>query len=177
MRHRRSFDDHFNTKSVMVATGDGPFDWYRDTAGAEATELEQSDRQQIPHRGTALIDMETNRRDDDADISKSGGRLDRLPIEPFHYRIMTLIGIGMFFDGFDIYIAGTVLGVTLKSGFSTLAENALFISGDVLRNDARLVRHRLSRRSLRPSVLLPVQSAAVRRGIACGGIRTEHDPS
>jgi hypothetical protein len=28
-----SFDDHFNTKSVMVATGDGPFDWYHDTAG------------------------------------------------------------------------------------------------------------------------------------------------
>jgi putative MFS transporter len=58
----------------------------------------------------------------------AGGRLDRLPIGPFHYRIMTLIGIGMFFDGFDIYIAGTVLGVTLKSGFSTLSENAVFIS-------------------------------------------------
>jgi putative MFS transporter len=58
----------------------------------------------------------------------AGGRLDRLPIGPFHYRIMILIGIGMFFDGFDIYIAGTVLGVTLKSGFSTLAQNALFIS-------------------------------------------------
>lgn len=28
-----SFDDHFNTKSVMVATGDKDFDWYRDTAG------------------------------------------------------------------------------------------------------------------------------------------------
>jgi acyl-CoA reductase-like NAD-dependent aldehyde dehydrogenase len=28
-----SFDDHFNIKSVMVATGDQPFDWYRDTAG------------------------------------------------------------------------------------------------------------------------------------------------
>jgi acyl-CoA reductase-like NAD-dependent aldehyde dehydrogenase len=27
-----SFDDHFNTKSVMVATHDAPFDWYRDTA-------------------------------------------------------------------------------------------------------------------------------------------------
>jgi acyl-CoA reductase-like NAD-dependent aldehyde dehydrogenase len=27
-----SFDDHFNVKSVMVATGDQPFDWYRDTA-------------------------------------------------------------------------------------------------------------------------------------------------
>jgi putative MFS transporter len=58
----------------------------------------------------------------------AGGRLDRLPIGPFHARIMTLIGIGMFFDGFDIYLAGTVLGVTLKSGFSTLNENAVFIS-------------------------------------------------
>src|SRR3979409_957302 len=58
----------------------------------------------------------------------SGSRLDRLPIGPFHRRIMMLIGIGMFFDGFDIYLAGTVLGVTLKSGFSTLPENATFIS-------------------------------------------------
>ncbi len=28
-----SFNDHFDVKSVMVATSDGPFDWYRDTAG------------------------------------------------------------------------------------------------------------------------------------------------
>jgi acyl-CoA reductase-like NAD-dependent aldehyde dehydrogenase len=28
-----SFDDHFHVKSVMVATSDAPFDWYRDTAG------------------------------------------------------------------------------------------------------------------------------------------------
>jgi acyl-CoA reductase-like NAD-dependent aldehyde dehydrogenase len=27
-----SFNDHFNVKSVMVATDDGPFDWYADTA-------------------------------------------------------------------------------------------------------------------------------------------------
>jgi putative MFS transporter len=58
----------------------------------------------------------------------AGGRLDRLPIGPFHTRIMMLIGIGMFFDGFDIYLAGTVLGVTLKTGFSTLNQNAIFIS-------------------------------------------------
>ena len=43
----------------------------------------------------------------------AGGRLDRLPIGPFHRRIMWLIGIGMFFDGFDIYIAATVLGAPL----------------------------------------------------------------
>jgi putative MFS transporter len=58
----------------------------------------------------------------------TGARLDRLPICSFHRRIMFLIGIGMFFDGFDIYIAATVLGATLHSGFSTLAQNALFVS-------------------------------------------------
>jgi putative MFS transporter len=39
-----------------------------------------------------------------------------------------LIGIGMFFDGFDIYVAGAVLGATLNSGFSTMGENAEFVS-------------------------------------------------
>ena len=34
-----SFDDHFDTKSVMVATHDQPFDWYRDTASAATIEL------------------------------------------------------------------------------------------------------------------------------------------
>ena len=58
----------------------------------------------------------------------AGGRLDRLPIGSFHYRIMWLIGIGMFFDGFDIYVAGTVLASTVQSGFSTLPQNALFVS-------------------------------------------------
>ncbi|MDB5823773.1 MAG: metabolite transport protein [Herminiimonas sp.] len=58
----------------------------------------------------------------------TGARLDRLPISSFHRRIMLLIAIGMFFDGFDIYIAATVLGSTLHSGFSTLPQNAAFVS-------------------------------------------------
>lgn len=58
----------------------------------------------------------------------AGARLDRLPISSFHRRIMVLIAIGMFFDGFDIYIAATVLGATLHSGFSTLPQNAAFVS-------------------------------------------------
>ena len=58
----------------------------------------------------------------------AGARLDRLPISSFHRRIMLLIGIGMFFDGFDIYVAATVLGATLHSGFSTMGQNALFVS-------------------------------------------------
>src|ERR1700744_4675761 len=58
----------------------------------------------------------------------AGARLDRLAMSGFHRRIMWLIGIGMFFDGFDIYVASTVLGATLQSGFSTLGQNALFVS-------------------------------------------------
>src|SRR5580698_9583884 len=58
----------------------------------------------------------------------AGGRLDRLPIGSFHNRIMRLIGIGMFFDGFDIYLGGSVVAATYKSGFSTLGQNALFVS-------------------------------------------------
>ncbi len=41
---------------------------------------------------------------------------------------MLLIGTGMFFDGFDIYVAATVLGATLNSGFSTMGQNAQFMS-------------------------------------------------
>jgi putative MFS transporter len=58
----------------------------------------------------------------------AGARLDRLPISSFHHRIMWLIGAGMFFDGFDIYVVATVLGATLKSGFSTMSQNAQFVS-------------------------------------------------
>ena len=60
--------------------------------------------------------------------ANAGARLDRLPISSFHRRIMWLIGIGMFFDGFDIYVAATVLGATLRSGFSTMGQNAEFVS-------------------------------------------------
>ena len=60
--------------------------------------------------------------------SNAGARLDRLPVSSFHRRIMWLIGVGMFFDGFDIYVAATVLGATLRSGFSTIRQNAEFVS-------------------------------------------------
>jgi len=58
----------------------------------------------------------------------AGGRLDRLPLSSFHRRIFWLIGAGMFFDGYDLYVGTTVLGATLQSGFSTLPQNAQFVS-------------------------------------------------
>jgi putative MFS transporter len=57
------------------------------------------------------------------------GRLDRLPILPFHHRLLWLIGAGMFFDSFDIYLAGSVLGELVHGGWSSVALNARFISG------------------------------------------------
>jgi putative MFS transporter len=58
----------------------------------------------------------------------AGARLDRLPISPFHYRIFGLVGAGMFFDGYDLYVAGSVLASTVQSKFSTVPENLQFIS-------------------------------------------------
>jgi putative MFS transporter len=58
----------------------------------------------------------------------AGARLDRLPISSFHYRIFWLVGAGMFFDGYDLYVAGGVLASTIATKFSTLPQNLQFIS-------------------------------------------------
>ena len=58
----------------------------------------------------------------------AGARLDRLPVGSFHYRIFWLVGAGMFFDGYDLYVAGGVLASTIQSKFSTLPQNLQFIS-------------------------------------------------
>jgi putative MFS transporter len=58
----------------------------------------------------------------------AGARLDRLPVSPFHYRIFWLVGAGMFFDGYDLYVAGGVLASTIQSKFSTLPQNLQFLS-------------------------------------------------
>ena len=62
----------------------------------------------------------------------AGARLDRLPAGRFHRRILSLIGLGMFLDACDIYLAGGVLGALVASGWSTLDANALFMSATFL---------------------------------------------
>lgn len=60
--------------------------------------------------------------------SSIGVRLDRLSLSGFHYRLLGLIAAGMFFDSFDIYIAGSVLAALINNHESTLALNATFVS-------------------------------------------------
>ena len=57
-----------------------------------------------------------------------GWRLDRLAVSRFHWRVLALIAAGMFFDSFDLYLAGGVLGALVQSGESTMSLNASFIS-------------------------------------------------
>src|SRR3984893_3563196 len=63
-----------------------------------------------------------------ASAVNAGARLDRLPISSFHYRIFWLVGAGMFFDGYDLYVAGGVLAATIQTKFSTLPQNLQFVS-------------------------------------------------
>ena len=51
------------------------------------------------HRGNSSMAMSVN----------AGPRLDRLPVSSFPYRIFWRVGAGMFFDGYDLYFAGSVL--------------------------------------------------------------------
>lgn len=62
-----------------------------------------------------------------ADV-RIGARLDALPLSRYHWRLLGLVAAGMYFDSFDIYIAGTVLAAMIHSGESTLQLNASFVS-------------------------------------------------
>ncbi len=68
----------------------------------------------------------------DAGTIHAGPRLDRLPLGPFHRRILALIAAGMFFDAFDIYLQGSLLGTLVHDGWSTPAINAAFLSNTFL---------------------------------------------
>lgn len=61
-------------------------------------------------------------------LASLSARLDRLPILRFHKKFLILVGAGMFFDSFDIYLANSVLATLRQSGWSTLEQNATFLA-------------------------------------------------
>src|ERR1700690_876504 len=58
----------------------------------------------------------------------AGARLDRLPISSFDFRIFWLVGCLLFFEGYDLYIAGGVLASAVQTKFSSVPQNLQFIS-------------------------------------------------
>ena len=72
-----------------------------------------------------------------------GWRLDRLSVSRFHWRVLALIAAGMFFDSFDLYLAGGVLGALVQSGEIDAAAECHVHLGDLPgHDDRRLVRRR-----------------------------------
>ena len=59
-------------------------------------------------------------------------RLDRLPEATFHRRMALMIGAGLFFDGFDLYLASGVMVALTSSGWATMGGNANFASAGAL---------------------------------------------
>lgn len=58
----------------------------------------------------------------------AAARLDRLPIGSFHWRVLRLVGMGMFFDSFDNSMMASVLAALVAGGWSNMSLNASFIS-------------------------------------------------
>ncbi|HKT98587.1 MAG TPA: MFS transporter [Paraburkholderia sp.] len=58
----------------------------------------------------------------------AAGRLDRLPISRFHWKILGLIAGGAFLDAFDIYLANGSVAAMVKDGFTDLHHGAMFVS-------------------------------------------------
>ncbi|MDR3096298.1 MAG: MFS transporter [Paraburkholderia sp.] len=58
----------------------------------------------------------------------AAGRLDRLPISRFHWKILGLIASGAFLDAFDIYLANGSVAAMVKDGFTDLHHGAMFVS-------------------------------------------------
>lgn len=58
----------------------------------------------------------------------AGGRLDRLPMSAWHYRLVALVTAGVFVDLFELYSGGSILAALVQSGWSTMSINATFLS-------------------------------------------------
>ncbi len=78
--------------------------------------------------------MTTSGKEDDvpgqalSNAAGIGERLDRVPLGKFHTRLLAVVGAGLFLDGFELYLTAGVLGDMTKSGWSSMALNANFIS-------------------------------------------------
>src|SRR3978361_1274490 len=58
----------------------------------------------------------------------AGARLDRLPLSSFPYRIFWRVVAGMFFDGYDLYIAGGVIASVIQTKFAAPPQIPQFVS-------------------------------------------------
>jgi putative MFS transporter len=57
-----------------------------------------------------------------------GPRMDRLPISRWHYKVLVLMGLGLFVDSIDNYMGGIILADLVRVGWSNNFLSATFAS-------------------------------------------------
>lgn len=65
-------------------------------------------------------------------MSTISARLDRLPLSSYHYRLLGLLGVGLFFDGFDMFLLSGVIAAMVKTGFATTQAVAHLVAASFL---------------------------------------------
>jgi hypothetical protein len=64
--------------------------------------------------------------------SNIAGRLERLPLSPFHRRFITLVSLGGWFDFYDIFMVAYIGAALRGSGFLDLPQLSFFVSAGFL---------------------------------------------
>ena len=98
-------------------------------------------------------------------------RLERLPLSRFHWKFFVILGIAMFFDGYDLTVTGFVVPALHKSGWLTPATTATFISVPLVAAAfgslaAGLLGDKLGRRRLFQATVLLYSVASLGCGFA-----------
>lgn len=99
------------------------------------------------------------------------GRLERLPLSAFHWKLFFILGLAMFFDGYDLTVTGFVVPSLRGVGWLTPATTATFISAPLIAAAfgsllASLLGDKLGRRRLFQGTVLVYSLASLGCGMA-----------
>jgi putative MFS transporter len=99
------------------------------------------------------------------------GRLERLPLARFHWVLFAILGVAMFFDGYDLTVTGFVIPALHKHGWLTPATTAMFISVPLVAAAfgsiaAGLIGDRVGRRRLFQATVLAYSLSSLGCGLA-----------
>lgn len=101
----------------------------------------------------------------------TAGRLERLPLSRFHWTLFALLGVAMFFDGYDLTITGFIIPALRRSGWLSAATTASFVSLPLLAAAigslaAGLLGDRIGRRRLFQATVLIYSLSSAGCGLA-----------
>jgi putative MFS transporter len=121
--------------------------------------------------GTEAADATTQAAEAAAERLNIAGRLERLPLSSFHWKFLAILGVAMFFDGFDLTVAGFVIPPLQRLQWLDRSNTALFIGlpllaaaiGSIL---AGIAGDRLGRRRLFQVTVLVYSAASLGCGFA-----------